>query len=335
MRDHPATLSWPPPTMTESIPELSIVIPVFEERENIAPLLEEIAAALGERHHEVIVVDDGSRDGTFDAIRDLCAEDSRRRGLRLRTNGGKSAAYGAGFRAARAPLVATMDGDLQDDPRDILALESALKDDVDMVIGWKKTGKSSKGTFVLSRLLNALLRWATGARFHDMNCPLRIMRREVAHELDLRADLHRYIPLLAKSNGRRIIEHPVSNRPRLHGESKYTSGKYWSSATAFLGMHLFLKYGERPMALFGGLGLLCFLGGSVVILYVVLMFIFAGSNIDDDIPTLVLGVLMTLVGTQFLGLGLLGEILVRKMKLVEDRATAEVVEIVGGGDAAE
>jgi dolichol-phosphate mannosyltransferase len=152
------------------------------------------------------------------------------------------------------------------------------------------------------------------------------MSAEVARSLDLRADLHRYIPLLAASKGFRVAEVPVSNRPRQHGESKYGGGKYFTSTVALIGVVLYLRYGHRPMALFGGLGLVCFLAGLAIDLYYAGVYLFAGRSIDPDFPTVVLGLALILMGTQFLSLGLLGDIVVRRLRAVEDVAGATVVE---------
>jgi glycosyltransferase involved in cell wall biosynthesis len=309
--------------------ELSIVIPVWNERENIAPLVLEIQASSLKVPFEVIFVDDGSHDGTFTKIAACHREDPRIKGVLLKQHAGKSAAYLAGFRQARGRLVATMDGDLQDDPKDLVPLLNKLEEGSDLVIGWKQTGKSSRSTFALSRILNGLLRRMTGLPLHDMNCPLRVMKASVAKKLDLRADLHRYIPLLAKSMGASVAEVPVGNRERLHGVSKYTGSKYWNSAISYMGLRLYLRFGERPMFLFGSLGLLCFLLGAAVIAKVVIGFVAFSTDIDDDLPTLVLGVLLTLVGTQFLGLGLLGEILVRRLSHHEARGADAVQEVLG------
>jgi glycosyltransferase involved in cell wall biosynthesis len=309
-------------------PELSIVIPMWNERPSVSPLLEELLAAAPAPSFEVLIVDDGSTDSTFSAVTDWHRQDPRVRGVRLAHHSGKAVAYTAGFKEAKGQIVATMDGDLQDDPKDLGRMILKLREGFDLVVGWKQTGKSSKATFIVSRAMNGLLRCATGLKLHDMNCPMRVMRSEVAKELDLRADLHRYIPLLAKSNGRSLTEVPVANRERQYGTSKYSGSKYWNSAISYLGLRLYLRFGERPMFLFGSLGLLCFVLGAAVIAYVVVSFLAFQSNIDDDIPTLVMGVLLTLVGTQVLWLGLLGEILVRRLRFVEEKSSSAIAEVL-------
>ena len=304
---------------------LSIVVPVRNEEANVGPLCREIRAALCGHPHEVILVDDGSDDGTLDAARQAREQDPTLRILSLPRHAGKSAAYEAGFRAARGELVATLDGDLQDDPRDLLHLIERLPE-ADLVVGWKQTGKSGPATFVFSRLANMLLRRTTRLRLHDMNCPVRVMRRSVARNLSLRADFHRFIPLLAASRGARVVEVPVTNRPRGAGTSKYTGRKYYASAIAFLGMALYLRFGDRPMSLFGPLGLISLLAGVAIDLFVVFNWLLFSGNIDDDMPTLVLGVLLILIGTQFLSMGLLAEIVTRRLRASGD-APEEAVEL--------
>jgi glycosyltransferase involved in cell wall biosynthesis len=304
---------------------LSVVVPVLDEAPNIAPLCAEIGSLDG-RDFEVIFVDDGSTDGTWDAICDAHRRDPRFRAVRLRNNAGKSAAYAAGFKAARGDVIATLDGDLQDDPRDLVPLVDQVLAGTDLVVGWKRAGKSTPLKFAFSRIGNLMLRFVTPLRIHDMNCPVRAMRREVADALDLRADHHRYIPLLAHTQGFSVAELPVENRPRQHGQSKYGGAKYVKSATALIGVGLHLRFGERPMLLFGGLGIATFLIGVTICAVVAICWAFFGSDIDDDIPTLILGSVFILTGFQFLGLGLLGEIVVRKLRLSEDAGPAEVTE---------
>lgn len=308
---------------------LSIVIPVKDEAPNVAPLLAELEATFdGVSGVEVLFVDDGSTDGTFEALR-AAAETSplRVRGLRLAAHGGKAAAYQAGFRAAEGALVATMDGDLQDDPKDVLRLRAHLEsENLDLVIGWKQTGKSSRGTFVLSRIMNLLLRLTGPLDLHDMNCPLRVMRAPVAKGLELHRDYHRYVPMLAAARGARVGELPVANRERQHGTSKYSGTKYFSSALALLSMRLHLAFGHRPMVLFGTLGLVAFLLGLIICAWVALSFVFLGTDIDDDLPTLILGVLLLLIGTQFLSLGMMAEMIERRLTERSEKDASQVAE---------
>lgn len=313
--------------MDDGSPELSLVIPVRDEAPNVAPLGAEIAVALEGRRFEVLFVDDGSRDGTFEEIRRAAARDPRIRGLRFRTGAGKAAAYAAGFHAARGSIVATLDGDLQDDPKDLPRLLGRLEaGDTDLVVGWKTGGKSSPATFFISRLVNFALRLVLRPKLHDMNCPVRVMRREVALGLDLRADLHRYIPLLAHARGFRVAEMPVANRARQHGASKYGGSKYFTSAVSLLGVGLYLRFGDRPMALFGGLGLLTLLAGFVIDAFYAVRYVVFGHSVDEDFPTVVLGVVLILIGTQFLSLGLLAEIMTRRLRAVEDRGGPGIAE---------
>lgn len=304
--------------------DLSIVIPVFNEERSIAPLVAEISAALPLHTFEIVFVDDGSNDGTLDAIAAARAADPRVRCVVLRRNQGKSAAYMAGFAAARCPVVATMDGDLQDDPADIPRLLARRAEGLDLVVGWKRTGKSGPGTFVLSRLSNVIVRLFTGLRLHDVNCPLRVLSRDLASRLLLTGDLHRYIPVLASRMGWRVGELPVTNRPRRYGRSKYTAGKYLAGASGLASLLLYARFGRRPMLLFLPLGAVAFLLGLVLDLWLAAGF-FAGSRrIDDDLPTLLLGVMLIVIGTQFIALGLLAEIVIRNLQSLPGAARVDV-----------
>lgn len=309
-------------------PQLSVVIPVKDEAGNVEGVAAEVAAALEGVSHEVVWVDDGSTDATFTRLRKLCAADPRQRALRLRRNRGKARAYQAGFRAARGELVATMDGDGQDDPRDLPRLRARLEaDEVDLVIGWRQRRKNGVIYALLSPFSNVLGRALGRGGLHDINCPVRVMRREVATDLQLKADLHRYIPLLARARGYAVAEQPVENRPRASGSSKYSVWKYPASLTSFIGVLLWLRFGDRPLALFGTLGILTLVLGVAVDLKVVAGFAFCAADIDDDIPTLILGVLMILVGTHFIATGVLAEILLRRLHLLlpeEDEIKEEI-----------
>ena len=251
------------------------------------------------------------------------------RALRFRKNAGKASAYDAGFRHARGELVATLDGDGQDDPKDVRRMMELLGDESDLVVGWRTNRKTSFVYTLLSPLSNALFRMTGGVRVHDINCPVRVMRKDVADALDLRADLHRYVPLLAAARGFRVTESAVENRPRQTGESKYSPWKYPTSAVSLIGVLLYLRYGQRPMALFGGLGVLTLGFGILIDLWVVVRFVVFKTDIDDDIPTLILGVLLILIGTQFLSLGVLAELILRQTGQVGPGRTYDVVEDIG------
>ena len=261
-----------------SSPDLSIVIPIKNERENIPLLYEEIKAALGDHSYEIVYVDDGSTDGSFLILSDLHRADPRVQVVKFQANYGKSAAYSAGFQRARGKIVATMDGDLQDDPSDILLLLRKLEEGYDMVVGWKKTGKSSGATFMLSVFFNAAIRLIAGATLHDMNCPLRVMRRDVAKKLLIYGDLHRYIPLFVAGQGYRTAEIEVTNRARRYGVSKYSAEKYVKSVFDFMTAFFLTRFAQKPLHLFGPLGMLAFGVGFLIDLWLTLSFVFAGVS---------------------------------------------------------
>jgi glycosyltransferase involved in cell wall biosynthesis len=296
-------------------PHLSLVIPIKDERENIRPLYEEIVSALQEYDFEVIYVDDGSTDGSFQELADLHRRDRRVRVIKLKAASGKSAAYSAGFQAARGGVIATMDGDMQDVPSDLPLLLARLEEECDLVIGWKQLGKSSRSTHLLSILFNRMIRIVTGTALHDLNCPMRAMRRNVAEKMRLYGSLHRYIPLMAASQGFRIAEVRVSNRVRPYGRTKYSAGKYFKGFFDFITVYFLTRFAERPLHLFGLFGIIAFVIGLLLNLYLSVRLVISGITPQEDLPTLLLGILLILVGVQLLSIGLLGEMIIRSSVL--------------------
>ena len=306
---------------------LSVVIPLHNEAANVAALCGELRTALGASKLEVLLVDDGSTDATWQQISAECSADPRFRGVRLRHQSGKAAAYREGFARAQGELVATMDGDLQDDARDLLPLRAAVEGGAAMATGWKTDGKSSPTGFVISRLGNFVIRMFLRPRLTDMNCPVRVMRAEVARGLPLSGDLHRFIPALAHAAGHtRIVELPVSNRPRQQGRSKYGGAKYITGFAALVGLVLASRFGRRPMAFFGGIGIPLLLLGACIDAWFALRFVLFGTSVDPDLPTVVFGVLLILMGTQFVSLGFLAEMVTRRLDAAEERHTPLVAE---------
>ncbi len=292
-------------------PEFSIVLPVKDERENIAGLHAEIKSALAGRRLEIIYVDDGSTDGSLAELEKVQAADPAVIIVQLQKNYGKSSAYMAGFKVARGDLIATMDADLQDKPEDLLLLAAKLEQGFDLVIGWKHAGKSSFLTHLLSRFFNPCIRFLTGLKIHDMNCPLRVMRNLVADKLVLYGGLYRYIPLLAAQEGFAVGEVKVANRSRQHGHTKYTSSKYIKGFFDFLSVYFLTRFSEKPLHLFGSVGLVAFLCGFAIDLVLTLRFVLTGRSPQDDLPSLLLGILLIMLGFQLLSIGLLGDMMLR------------------------
>ncbi|HET9242794.1 MAG TPA: glycosyltransferase family 2 protein [Gaiella sp.] len=311
---------------------ISVVVPVRDEERTIAALHDELAAALEGRGDpwEVVFVDDGSRDGTHAALVRLHDAADNVKVVRLRRNAGKAAALDAGFREADGDVVVTIDGDLQDDPAEIPRLLAKLDEGFDLVTGWKMQRSDPVTRRVLSRIFNTVTGWVSGVRLHDMNCGLKAFRAEVARELDLYGELHRFIPVLAHELGFRVTEIAVNHRPREHGRSRYGMERYVRGFLDLLTVSFMARYRHRPLHLFGGLGLLLSAVGVVILAYLTVVKL-SGAAIGHR-PLLLLGVLLVVVGIQFLSLGLLSELVTsqhrERMRALDDRRTRLVDEIL-------
>ena len=288
---------------------LSVVVPVFNEERSVELLFDEVRATLEplEREWEVVFVDDGSADGSFAALTRLHArEPSHVRVVRLRRNFGKSAALAAGFRQARGDVIATLDADGQDDPVEIPRLLAKLDEGFDLVSGWKTRRRDRWTRRALSHVFNFVTGRISGVRLHDMNSGLKAYRAEVVKGLALYGELHRFIPVLAHYRGYRVAEIPVNHRPREHGRSRYGLERYLRGFFDLITVTFMGRYRYRPLHLFGGLGLALGVVGLVVCLYLTILW-FTGEAIGHR-PLLTLGVLLVVVGMQFLSLGLIGEL---------------------------
>ena len=248
---------------------LSIVIPVYNEVESLDALLAEIDEVAREHKYDVdlIFVDDGSRDGSWEVIRRLAANDSRVRGIRFRRNFGKSAALSAGFRAARGELVMTLDADLQDDPHEIPRFLAAVDQDLDVISGWKKIRHDPWHKVMPSRVFNAMVSWLTGVHLHDHNCGMKCYRREVLGEVRLYGELHRFVPVLAHAKGFRVGELVIQHRARKFGYSKYGVRRFVKGFLDLLTVKFLTGFGQRPQHLLGAIGLFCFLLGGIGLTY--------------------------------------------------------------------
>ncbi|MCB0881611.1 MAG: glycosyltransferase family 2 protein [Thermoleophilia bacterium] len=309
-------------------PEISVVVPVCDERDNVEPLLGEmlpVMRGLG-RSFEVIFVDDGSRDGTGAVLEAAVEREPEVALVALRRNFGKSEALMAGFREARGGIVITIDGDLQDDPAEIPRFLDALDGGLDLVSGWKVDRQDPAGKRLPSKLFNAVTRRVSGLDLHDLNCGFKAYRAEVVAALALAGDQYRYIPVLAHNEGFRVGELGVNHRPRTHGRSKYGLERYVRGMLDLLTITFLGRYRHRPMHLFGGLGLLMLLVGLAVSGYLSVLK-FAGYAIGQR-PLLLLGVLLILVGMQFLTIGLMSEMVQRQHQRTRaDEAAARVREV--------
>jgi glycosyltransferase involved in cell wall biosynthesis len=311
---------------------ISVVVPVRDEERTVEPLYDELATALESQGEpwEVVFVDDGSRDGTHAALVRLHAAATNVRVVRLRRNAGKAAALDAGFREVDGDVVVTIDGDLQDDPSEIPRLLAKLDEGYDLVTGWK-THRSDRITRrVLSRVFNGVTGRISGLRLHDMNCGLKAFRVEVARELDLYGELHRFIPVLAHDLGFRVTELAVNHRPREHGRSRYGMERYARGFLDLLTVTFMGRYRHRPLHLFGGLGLVLGTIGTAILVYLTIVKL-TGEPIGRR-PLLLLGVLLVVVGIQFLSLGLLSELVTsqhrERMRALGERRSRLVDEIL-------
>lgn len=294
-------------------PEISVIVPVYNEAPNLRPLAAKLVDNLRPlgRTFEIILIDDGSDDDSPQILKALHGEFPEINVIIFRRNFGQSAAMTAGFDAASGDVVVSMDGDLQNDPRDIPAVISRLEEGYDMVSGWRK---KRKDRFLSRRLPSMIANWiigrATGVRLHDYGCSLKAYRKEVADNLLLYGELHRFIPVLASFYGARITEIPVTHHPRTMGKSKYGIGRTFRVIVDLLMLLFFQKFATRPLQFFGSSGgVICFTG-IVIELYLTWLKLWAGQDIGGR-PLLILGVLMIITGILLAGIGLIAELVIR------------------------
>jgi glycosyltransferase involved in cell wall biosynthesis len=288
---------------------LSVVVPVRNEERSVELLYDEVQAALdplgGE--WEAVLVDDGSTDGSFAALTRLHSRAPNVRVVRLRRNFGKAAALAAGFRQSQGDVIVTLDADGQDDPAEIPRLLAKLDEGFDLVSGWKTKRRDPWRRRLLSRIFNSVTGRISGIRLHDMNSGLKAYRAEVVRGMPLYGELHRFIPVLAHYRGFRVAEVPVNHRAREYGRSRYGLERYLRGFFDLLTVTFMGRYRHRPLHLFGGLGLTLGFVGFLICVYLTILW-FAGHAIGHR-PLLTLGVLLVVVGMQFLSLGLIGEMI--------------------------
>jgi glycosyltransferase involved in cell wall biosynthesis len=291
---------------------LSIVIPVYNEQENVGLLHDKLRKALDplRLEYEILFVDDGSTDGTLAALERIQASDSHVMMLSLRRNFGQTAAFAAGFDFARGDVVVTMDGDLQNDPADIPKLLELMKDN-DLVSGWRKRRKDP---FFRRRLPSVMANWliskVTGVKLHDYGCSLKAYRREVIKNLRLYGEMHRFIPAVASWYGVRVAEVETIHHPRVHGESKYGISRTVKVVLDLITVKFLQSFSTKPIQFFGPVGVASGFLGFLILAYLSVDKLVSGSSIGGR-PLLLLGALLVIVGIQLIGMGLLGEMLVR------------------------
>ncbi len=329
---------------------ISLVIPVYNEKESLEPLVAEIqAVAESERLEiEVIFIDDGSKDGSWATIQTLAQRDARIQGIRFRRNFGKAAALVAGFRVARGEVIITMDADLQDDPREIprflRALERGLPEEnpasgpLDVVGGWKKVRHDPWHKVYPSRVFNWLVGWMTGVKLHDHNCGMKAYRAAVLKEVRLYGELHRFIPVLAAARGFTVGEIVINHRARQYGRSKYGVRRFIKGLLDLVTVYFLTAYGQRPQHLMGSLGLFaCLVGGLGMSWlageWVINLFAPGSFTALHQRPLLLYSVGILIVGVQLMATGLLAELLTAYQGREEDSySVAERTEHPNRGD---
>jgi glycosyltransferase involved in cell wall biosynthesis len=310
-------------------PELSIVIPVHNESPNIKPLYEELTETLSRygRAYELIIVDDGSTDDSFERLAALQANDSRLRVIRFRRNFGQTAAFAAGIAHARGRLVVTSDGDLQNDPGDIPAMVALIDQGNDIVCGWRK---DRKDTFITRRvpsvIANKLISWATGVALHDYGCSLKVFRAEVIKPLRLYGEMHRFLPAIASQIGVKIAEIEVNHRARRAGVTKYGLSRTVRVVLDLATVKFLLSYSTRPLHIFGLLGLIAGGLGTAITGWLAYVRLVLHQGIADR-PLLLLGVMLVFIGVQLVTFGLLAEVMTRTYYESQDKPTYVIREV--------
>ncbi len=305
--------------------QLSLVIPVMNEEDNIKPLFESIKKALKDIDYEIIIVDDGSSDNTLENLKKYKYEKVKI--IVLNRNYGQTTAISAGIKESRGDIIALMDGDLQNDPRDIpLMIEKLKEGNWDVVAGIRENRKDNFLRKFPSKIANWIIRKTTRVNIKDYGCTLKVFKKEVAKNLDLYGELHRFIPVLAKIYGAKITQMRVRHHPRVHGSSKYGIGRTFKVISDLLFMIFMLKYRQKPMHLFGTIGIPIFLAGLFINIYMAVLKLL-GYSIGGR-PLLLLGVLLLLVGIQLITSGFLAELIMRTYFESQNKKPYSIKEII-------
>ena len=300
----------------EHTKEISIVIPAFNEAENLPFLCDEITEVASKitDEYEIIIVNDGSDDKTSETIKELFNNDREHIiGIDFRSNFGKASALSVGFIEAQGKIIFTMDADLQDDPKEIPNFLAKIEEGFDLVSGWKKNRKDSFIKNTSSKFFNFVTSRFSRVKLHDFNCGFKAYKAEVAKSLDLYGQLHRYIPVMARNKGYRIGEIPVHHRKRKFGRSKYGPIRFVNGFLDLLTVMMLTKYFKRPAHFFGGVGSMALGAGFVISLYITFLRLFTGS-IQNRLPLFIAGILLVMVGVQLISLGLIGEMFANNYK---------------------
>lgn len=327
--------------------DLSIVIPVLNEEKNLRELHERLTREVSQLRaaYEIIIVDDGSTDRSLEVLREIASDDQTVKVISFRRNFGQTAAISAGFEHARGDVIITMDADLQNDPVDIKRLLDKLNEGYDVVSGWR--AKRHDG-FLLRRLPSILANWLisrmTDVHIHDFGCTLKAYRREVVQHINLYGEMHRFIPALASWVGAKIGEIEVTHHPRKHGKSKYGISRTTRVILDLITVKFLMKFSTRPIQIFGTMGLISNIVGFIILCYLtigklffpagvetgILSYLYSETRLTERMPMLMLGVLLIVIGVQFITMGLLGELIVRTYHESQRKPIYVIREIIWG-----
>jgi glycosyltransferase involved in cell wall biosynthesis len=299
--------------------ELSVAIPVYNEEGNVTHLYKEIHNVLSSLNinYEILFVDDGSIDGTLQALKDIQMSDIKLKIIRLRKNFGKSVALNVAFRHAKGNVIITMDGDLQDDPKEIPRFIEKLDEDYDLVSGWKYERKDPLTKRLPSKVFNRLSSFLTGVKIHDFNCGFKAYRKEFLNNVCLYGEMHRYIPALAQWHGFMVAELKVKHHPRKSGRSKYGLSRILKGFLDLITVKFLIGYSTRPLHVFGMPGIVSLFVGFLIGLYLIYLKYVESISLSER-PLLLLSVLLIFIGFQFLSIGLLGEMITAQRAERED-----------------
>lgn len=307
-------------TKSSFIKKISIVVPLLNEEDSLRPLtleIKKVIATLRNIQYEIIFVDDGSTDKSLDAINALKKEDKNIKLIQFQKNYGKSAALAIGFKQATGDVIVTMDADLQDDPREIPNLMKKIDEGYDLVSGWKKVRFDPFIKKTTSKFFNYVTSKMTGIKIHDFNCGLKMYRKEVVDRIKVYGEMHRYLPVLAHWNGFKVGEIVVQHHPRRYGKTKFGSSRFIKGFLDLITISFTTRYLKRPLHFFGTIGVLLFLIGFIIDLWLVYEWLFHQKYLSNR-PMLWLGILLILLGVQTITIGLVGEMIAHNSQTHED-----------------
>jgi len=315
---------------TKSGVDLSIVIPIYNEKESIGGLYEKLDGALSRINlkYEVMLIDDGSTDGTFNELLKIHRKNRLYKIIRFRKNFGQTSAISAGFSYAEGEVVVTLDADLQNDPQDIPVLLEKLNEGYDIVSGWRKNRKDKAVTRRFPSIIaNKIISKLTGVHLHDYGCTLKAYKKEVVKNINLYGEMHRYIPAIASWMGVKVAEVPVMHHSRRHGKSKYGVSRTIKVILDIITLKFLLSYSQSPIQMFGLLGLFSGMIGFIMTAYLIIMRLFFNQPLADR-PLFILSIFMIFIGVQLITIGLLAEVLIRVYHKVQNRSTYVIKDII-------